>query len=168
MKKGAKVPKEKVEMKQLHKTFCCCCFYMKRVTALLLPLSHQLSFLPLCFPVSNRKSGESQKVLKMLIQFQLPMHISKCVLAPFIWSSPLADSYGHIRSQKENSIISSHTFLCCGWIWQTGRERKYLRDRNFQGIYPTCNSSTIKITKDKGKMCWFSILHCFEFFKKLY
>lgn len=110
MKKGTKVSKEKMTRKQLHKTCYCHCFYMKQVSALLLLPSHQLSFLPQCFPVSTRKSGESQKVLKMLIPFELHMHISKCVLAPFNCCSTLAESYGHIRSQKENRIISSHSF----------------------------------------------------------
>lgn len=54
----------------------------------------------------------------MLIQFEPSMNISKCVFAPFACSSTLAEPYSHIRSQKENSIISF--YLVAG----SGKQKK--------------------------------------------
>lgn len=83
--------------------------YVIGITALLLPRSHWLYFLPKCFPAINRKSGESQKAPKTLIRFGLPLHISKYLLTPFKLTTP-AESYGQIKSQKKKCIASSHSF----------------------------------------------------------
>lgn len=91
--------------------------YVIGITALLLPLSHWLYFLPKCFPAINRKSGESQKAPKTLIRFGLPLHISKYLLTPFKLTpfklTTPAESYGQIKSRKKKCIASSHSF-CVG------------------------------------------------------
>lgn len=64
-------------------------------------------------------------MLKMLIQFELPMYICKCVLALFICSSTLAGSYGHIRSQKAS--YECHIFYAVARFSKLS-ERENMRD----------------------------------------
>lgn len=78
-----------------------------------------------------------------------PAHFQMCINTIYLEFklTTLAESYGQIKSQK---AVSSHSFYVVAGFGKLA-ERKRLRDRNFQETFQTCNSSTLKITKDKGK-----------------